>query len=54
MTHPFMAAVAGGLGERQIATSRFIFRYKEQGSKRPARPAFAQPRCGPALRRQPG
>ncbi len=41
MTHPFMAAVADGLGERRIATLRYQFPYMEQGSRRPDRPALA-------------
>jgi uncharacterized protein len=35
MTHPFMAAMARGLGERRIATLRFQFPYMDQGSRRP-------------------
>jgi len=35
MTHPFMAAIASGLAERDIATLRYQFPYMEQGSKRP-------------------
>jgi len=41
MTHPFMAAVADGLGERRIATLRYQFPFMEQGSRRPDRPALA-------------
>ena len=41
MTHPFMAAVADGLGERRIATLRYQFPYMEQGSRRPDQPALA-------------
>lgn len=41
MTHPFMAAVADGLGERDVATLRFQFPYMESGSKRPDRPQLA-------------
>lgn len=41
MTHPFMAAVADGLGERRIATLRYQFPYMEQGSRRPDKPAVA-------------
>ncbi len=40
MTHPFMAAVADGLGERRIATLRYQFPYMEQGLRRPDRPAL--------------
>ncbi len=41
MTHPFMAAMAEGLGERRIATLRYQFPYMEQGLRRPDRPALA-------------
>jgi predicted alpha/beta-hydrolase family hydrolase len=41
MTHPFMAAVADGLAERDIATLRYQFAYMERGSKRPDSPALA-------------
>ena len=42
MAHPFMAAVAGGLAERGIATLRYQFPYMEHGSKRPDSPKLAQ------------
>ena len=42
MAHPFMAAVAGGLAERSIATMRYQFPYMEQGAKRPDSPKVAQ------------
>jgi uncharacterized protein len=42
MTHPFMATVAGGLGERGIATLRYQFPYMERASRRPDPPAVAQ------------
>ena len=42
MTHPFMATVASGLGERGIATLRYQFPYMEKGSKRPDPPPIAQ------------
>jgi len=42
MTHPFMAAVASGLGERGVATLRYQLPYMEKGSKRPDPPAVAQ------------
>jgi len=42
MTHPFMAAMAGGLAERAIATLRYQFPYMERGSKRPDPPPLAQ------------
>ena len=35
MSHPFMAAVADGLAERDIATLRYQFPYIEEGSRRP-------------------
>ncbi len=41
MTHPFMASVATGLGERDIATLRYQFPYMEQGRKRPDPPGPA-------------
>ena len=42
MSHPFMAGVANGLAERDIATLRYQFPYMEQGSKRPDAPNLAQ------------
>ena len=42
MTHPFLEAVAAGLGARGIATLRYQFPYMEQRSKRPDPPALAQ------------
>jgi len=42
MTHPFMAATAGGLCERRIATLRYQFPYMENGSRRPDSPSVAQ------------
>jgi predicted alpha/beta-hydrolase family hydrolase len=41
MTHPFMAKVAAGLGERGIATLRYQFPYMENASKRPDSPPVA-------------
>jgi len=41
MTHPFMADVADGLGERRIATLRYQFPSMEQGMRRPDKPALA-------------
>jgi predicted alpha/beta-hydrolase family hydrolase len=41
MTHPFLANVAKGLGERGIATLRYQFPYMEKGSKRPDPPKVA-------------
>ena len=41
MAHPFMEAVARGLGARDIATLRFQFVYMEQGGKRPDAPKLA-------------
>ncbi len=42
MTHPFMEAVARGLGERRVATLRFQFPIMEAGSRRPNRPVVAE------------
>lgn len=42
MTHPFMAAVAGGLGRRRIATLRYQFPYMEARLGRPDSPKLAQ------------
>jgi hypothetical protein len=42
MTHAFMAAVADGLAERNVATLRYQFLYMEQGRKRPDTPKVAQ------------
>jgi predicted alpha/beta-hydrolase family hydrolase len=42
MSHPFMQAIASGLGERGIATLRYQFPYMEKGSKRPDPPSVAQ------------
>ncbi|HZO21657.1 MAG TPA: alpha/beta family hydrolase [Steroidobacteraceae bacterium] len=39
MQHPFMAAMASALVERDIATVRFQFPYMEAGSRRPDVPA---------------
>jgi predicted alpha/beta-hydrolase family hydrolase len=41
MAHPFMAAVAAGLGERGFATLRYQFLYMERGGKRPDPPKLA-------------
>jgi predicted alpha/beta-hydrolase family hydrolase len=41
MTHRFMTAVAGGLGDRGVATLRYQFPYMEHGSRRTDRPALA-------------
>jgi hypothetical protein len=42
MTHPFMAAMAGELAARDIATLRYQFPYMENRSKRPDPPKLAQ------------
>jgi hypothetical protein len=42
MAHPFMAAVADELADRDIATLRYQFPYMEQGGRRPDPPALAQ------------
>jgi predicted alpha/beta-hydrolase family hydrolase len=58
MDHAFMAAIAQGLAERDIATLRFNFAFMEQGSKRPDSPAVAQAAIRAAVaqaaRRLPG
>jgi uncharacterized protein len=41
MSHPFMEAVATGLGERGVATLRYQFPYMEKGTRRPDPPAIA-------------
>ncbi len=41
MTHHFMAAAAGGLHDRGVATLRYQFPYMEKGSRRPDPPAIA-------------
>jgi predicted alpha/beta-hydrolase family hydrolase len=41
MAHPFMTAIAEGLGQRDIATLRYQFPYMEHRSKRPDAPALA-------------
>jgi len=41
MTHPFMAAVAAGLEDREIATLRYQFPYMEQRARRPDPPKLA-------------
>ena len=42
MTHPFLTAVAQGLGERGIATFRYQFPYMEAHKKRVDSPAVAE------------
>ena len=58
MSHPFVAAVAEGLAERDIATLRYQFPYMEEGSRRPDVPKVAQATvraaAGEALRLLPG
>lgn len=41
MTHPFMTAVAEGLGAHGVASLRYQFPYMQRGSKRPDQPALA-------------
>ena len=41
MRHPFLAAVAGGLAERGVATLRYQFPSMEKGGKRPDPPKLA-------------
>ena len=42
MEHPFMRAVAAGLGVRGIATMRYQFPYMERRARRPDPPALCQ------------
>jgi predicted alpha/beta-hydrolase family hydrolase len=49
MAHPFMAAVAAGLGERGIATLRYQFPYMERGGKRLDPPKLAHAAVRAAL-----
>lgn len=42
MDHPFMAAAAGELASRGVATLRYQFPYMERGSRRPDPPQLAQ------------
>ena len=42
MNHPFLAALAGELARRDIATLRYQFPYMERGAKRPDPPQLAQ------------
>jgi uncharacterized protein len=42
MAHPFMAAVAAELADRDVATLRYQFPYMEQGKRRPDPAALAQ------------
>lgn len=42
MNHPFLAAVANELTERNVATLRYQFPYMEAGGKRPDLPQIAQ------------
>jgi predicted alpha/beta-hydrolase family hydrolase len=46
MLHPSVQAIAGGLGERGIATLRYQFPYIERGGRRPDPPAL----CHAAVR----
>jgi predicted alpha/beta-hydrolase family hydrolase len=41
MGHPFIASVAEGLAERDVATLRYQFPYMERGAKRPDAPKLA-------------
>jgi len=58
MNHPFLAAVAKGLAERNIATLRYQFPYMDKGSKRPDSPKVAhvavREAVAEAARRLPG
>jgi hypothetical protein len=42
MEHPFLAAMAEGLDQRDIAVLRYQFPYMEAGGKRPGSPKMAQ------------
>ena len=42
MHHAFLAAIAGGLADRGVATLRFEFPFMQQGARRPDPPAVAQ------------
>src|SRR5436190_23321898 len=42
MRHKFMADIAHGLADRNVATLRYQFPYMERGSKRPDSPRVAQ------------
>ena len=50
MHHSFMAAIAGGLAGRGVATLRFQFPFMEQGSKRPDSPQVAHAAIRAAMR----
>ena len=58
MAHPFLAALAAALRERNIAVLRFQFPFMQQGSRRPDPPAVAQAAVRAAVseaaRRLPG
>jgi|SRR6516165_8094536 predicted alpha/beta-hydrolase family hydrolase len=41
MAHPFLAAIAEGLAQRNIATLRYQFPYMERGGRRPDPPQLA-------------
>src|SRR5258708_17696789 len=53
MTHPFMEAVASGLGERGVATVRYQFPPMEKGTTRPDPPAIG-PAAGRAAAAESG
>ena len=58
MTHPFMAAVANGLADRDVASLRYQFPSMERGSRRPDTPKVAhaavRAAVAEAARRLPG
>jgi predicted alpha/beta-hydrolase family hydrolase len=54
MTHPFMAAVASGLGERGVATLRYQFPYMEKAASGRTRRRSRKPRCAPPWRKPGG
>jgi len=49
MRHPFLEAVARGLGERGIATFRYEFAYMAERKRRPDLPAVAEQRVRAAV-----
>ena len=50
MHHAFLADIAGGLVERDVATLRFQFPFMQQGGRRPDAPAVAHAAVRAAVR----
>src|SRR5215475_2798482 len=50
MSHPFMAALAADLADRNISTLRYQFPYFERGSKRPDPPPICHATVRAAVR----